>query len=131
MEEKILLLVAMMYIALFIASMIKFEKVSVKNLCFSMFMPIMIIIFCADFIRYILKTDLKKFSVKEKIPRILKLLVFEIQCFPIIHTKVISIIKDIMAENAKKPSIVVIFKVPASKFSLQKLRNELNPLLET
>lgn len=130
MEEKILLLLAMIYIALLIASMLKFEQISVKNLFFSIFMPIMMIIFCVDFIRYILNTDFKNFSVKEKIPRILKLVIFEIQCFPIIHTKVVSLIKDTVAENAKNHSIVAIFKVSPSKFPLQKLRNELNPLLE-
>ena len=131
LAEKLWLVVVMMCFAIFIASMIKFERLNFKNLIFSIFMPIFLLFFLIHFSRFIWKNDLEKFSIKEKIPRILKLIVFEFQWLPMIHTAVIFIIEDIVKENATKQWSTLIFKTPSIRSPIQILRKELNPLLES
>ena len=130
LEEKIVLVVVMICVALFIASLIKFERLNFKKLIFSIFMPIFLLFFLIHFSRFIWKNDFEKFSAKEKFPRILKLIALEIQWLPTIHTALIFIIEYMIKEKADSQLIKLNFKIPPNSSPMHTLRRELNPLLE-
>lgn len=116
-EEKLIPAIAMIYVAMLLASMLKLKKVSPKNILLSALMPLIVLVFAIDFVIFRWCNEFSKFNLGRKILRLLKLVVFEIKCLPQIHTTIITAIKPLTKHNSKN-------------FSFQNVRDELNPLLE-
>ena len=124
--EKILALVAMFYFAIVIASMLKLERITIKNLLFSIFMPVIFLLFSIDFSIFMWKNDFNKFPLSRRIYHIFRLFIFEIQFLPQIHTKIVFAFKS----SAKKKNKNSSGESKIFNCSFQKLRDELNPLIE-
>lgn len=120
MAEKTLIAIAIMYTAVCVASVLKFgvaEKIDFKNICVSVFSPVLLLFLMIYFLIYAWKYDSRKLSFFSKVRFFIVSVIYEVKMLPLFHSMLIKLAIRISDKNFEEKSTVALLNQNAENIS--------------